>query len=183
MLELAAEVLDEGPHRHRPLARAGLEVDLVCDDEDRWSSLGDSEAVVQAAADAVAACPDLLDGRSSVSIALSSDDEVAALNAQFRGKAKPTNVLSFPAGRGALDGFLGDIILAQETVMREASDQGTPVNHHVQHLVVHGILHLLGYDHETPAEAERMEALEIHILETLGVANPYTGELIAVTKE
>lgn len=162
---------------------AGLDVDLVFDDEDRWCGLSDVEAVVQAATDAVAAWPVLLDGPSSVSIALSSDTEVAALNAQFRGKAKPTNVLSFPAGDGSPEGFLGDIILAQETVMREAADQGTPLKHHVQHLVVHGILHLLGYDHETPAEAERMEALEIRILETLGVANPYTGELVAVTKE
>jgi probable rRNA maturation factor len=162
---------------------AGLEVGLVCDDEDRWCGLGDVEAIVQAAADVVAAWPELLDGPATVSIALSSDDEVTALNAQFRGKAKPTNVLSFPAGDGTPEGFLGDIILAQETVMQEAAGQGTPLNHHVQHLVVHGILHLLGYDHETPGEAERMEALEIRILETLGVANPYTGELVAVTKE
>ena len=170
------------PPADRAPAR-GLDVYLVCDDEDRWSGLGDIEAVVQAAANALAAWPDLLDGPSAVAIALSTDAEVAALNAQFRGKAKPTNVLSFPAGDGAPQGFLGDIILAQETVMQEAADQGTPVHHHVQHLVVHGLLHLLGYDHETPADAERMEALEIRILEMLGVANPYTGELIAITKE
>jgi probable rRNA maturation factor len=164
-------------------SRATLEVDVVCDDEDRWCGLSDVEAIVHAAADAIASWPELLDGPATVTIALSSDDEVAALNARFRGKAKPTNVLSFPASDGSPDGVLGDIILAQETVLREASDQGTPPVHHVQHLVVHGILHLLGYDHEAPGEAERMEALEIRILEKLGIANPYTGELDPATKE
>jgi len=72
---------------------------------------------------------------------------------------------------------LGDIALAEETIIREAADQGTPLAHHVQHLVVHGLLHLLGYDHETPGEAEDMEALEIKILADLGIDNPYTGEL------
>jgi probable rRNA maturation factor len=166
-----------------PALGAGLDVDLVCDDEDRWCGLSDTAVVVQAAADALAAWPGLLASPSSVTIALAYDDEVAALNAQFRGKAKPTNVLSFPAGDGSEADFLGDIILAEQTVLREAADQGTPVAHHVQHLVVHGLLHLVGYDHETPDEAERMEALEIAILEQLGVSNPYTGELQPVTKE
>lgn len=159
-------------------AGADLAVDLVVDDEDRWCGLADAEEAVQAAADVVAGWPGLLRAPSTVSIALSSDAAVASLNGQYRGKAKPTNVLSFPAGRGAPEHFLGDIILAEETVEREALQQGIPLTHHVQHLVVHGLLHLLGYDHEAPADAERMEALEISILAKLDIANPYTGELV-----
>lgn len=160
-----------------------LAVDLVCDDEDRWCGLENPEIMVQAAADAVAAWPKLLKRASIVSIALSSDADVMALNGQYRGKPKPTNVLSFPAGRGAPAGFLGDIILAEETIQQEAAQQGTPLTDHVQHLVVHGILHLLGFDHETPADAERMEALEIDILAKLNIANPYTHDLVPAIKE
>ncbi len=177
--------------------KAVLTVDLVCD-AGNWSVLegcglessgpessGPEAAgsIIQSAADAVASWPGLLRGDASVSIALSSDAEVMALNAQYRGKEKPTNVLSFPAGFGAPSGFLGDIVLADETVIREAADQGTPLVHHVQHLVVHGVLHLLGFDHETTADAERMEALETGILNILGIADPYTGELDLSRKE
>ena len=97
--------------------------------------------------------------------------------------AKATNVLSFPAGAGAADGQLGDIVMALETVKREAQEQDVSFEHHVQHLVVHGILHLLGHDHIATADAERMEALEIKILSELGVANPYTGALETGTIE
>jgi probable rRNA maturation factor len=161
-------------------ATAALNADIVCDAGD-WPD--DIDVVVDQAANAVAAWPGLIKGTADVSIALSSDAEVAALNAQYRGKPKPTNVLSFPAGAGAPKDFLGDIILAAETVRREADDQATPFAHHVQHLVVHGILHLLGFDHETAADAERMEALEIGILAGLSISNPYTGDLDAATKE
>ncbi len=153
-----------------------FEVEIVEDDGD-WSRVEGLDGLIHSAAGA--AFERAAEGHQTaiVSLALSSDAIVAELNERFRGKAKPTNVLSFPAGDGGLDGQLGDIIIALETVEREAQEQGISVQHHLQHLVVHGVLHLLGYDHETTADAERMEALEIEILSKLGIANPYTGSL------
>lgn len=110
-----------------------------------------------------------------LTVRFSSDEEVRALNAQFRGKDKPTNVLSFPAGE-VPEGEpqpLGDIILARETVVREAAEQGKSVSDHTCHLILHGMLHLLGYDHGTDADAEEMEAVERDVLAALDVADPY----------
>jgi len=110
-----------------------------------------------------------------LTVRFSSDEEVRALNAQFRGKDAPTNVLSFPAGE-VPEGEpqpLGDIILARETVVREAGEQGKTVAAHTCHLILHGMLHLLGYDHGTDAEADEMEAIECAVLAGLGVADPY----------
>jgi probable rRNA maturation factor len=168
--------MSEEPPQPATLPVPVFEVDVVEDDGD-WSALPDAQRLV---ARATAAVADAMAGKAqsgTIAVALSSDANVEVLNGQFRGKPKPTNVLSFPAGHGRPDGFLGDIILASETVRREANEQGVPLDHHVQHLVVHGILHLLGYDHISAADAERMEALEISILSKLGVANPYTGAL------
>jgi probable rRNA maturation factor len=113
-------------------------------------------------------------------VALTSDDEVRGLNARYRAKDKPTNVLSFPATplrEGMLPPgeprHLGDIVLAAETLVAEAHDLAIPLEHHVQHLVVHGVLHLLGHDHEAEIEAEAMEALETALLADLGVPDPY----------
>ncbi len=156
--------------------RARITVDLIHDDGD-WSALPDADVLMDKAAAAVARHVDTGAADALVSIALSSDEAVASLNSAFRRQDKPTNVLSFPAGPGSPEGLLGDIALAEETIIREAADQSTPLAHHVQHLVVHGLLHLLGYDHETAGEAEDMEALEIRILADLGIDNPYTGEL------
>jgi len=107
----------------------------------------------------------------SLTVALSDDKRVQALNKRDRRKDKPTNVLSYPSGEKA---FLGDIVLARQTVWREAREQKKTPADHVAHLVVHGTLHLRGYDHETSdADAERMEALERRILKKLGIADPY----------
>jgi probable rRNA maturation factor len=110
----------------------------------------------------------------SVSLLLGDDASVASLNAQFRGKSGPTNVLSFPPAPGSAEpGFLGDIALAAETIVEQANFQGKRFEHHAAHLVVHGFLHLLGYDHEQSADAEKMEARERAILQSLGIEDPY----------
>jgi probable rRNA maturation factor len=107
----------------------------------------------------------------SLTVALSDDRRVRALNKRDRKKDKPTNVLSYPSGEKA---FLGDIVLARQTVWREAREQKKVPADHLVHLVVHGTLHLLGHDHEaSDADADRMEALERRILKRLGIADPY----------
>lgn len=114
---------------------------------------------------------------AEVSLVLADDATVRDLNRDWRGKDKPTNVLSFPAE----DDFpmpdaprlLGDIVLARETVAREALEQSKSFDHHLSHLVVHGLLHLLGYDHIEDREAEEMEALEIDLLAAMGIPDPY----------
>ncbi|MCR5857712.1 rRNA maturation RNase YbeY [Mesorhizobium sp. J428] len=120
--------------------------------------------------------------RSELSILFTDDAHIRTLNAEWRGKDKATNVLSFPAfpvrPGDALPPMLGDIVLAAETVRAESALESKPFDHHLTHLVVHGLLHLLGYDHETDEEAEEMEALERRILARLAIADPY-----AVTDE
>ena len=116
-----------------------------------------------------------------VSLCLADDAALRALNLSWRGFDKPTNVLSFPAapGRPGEARTLGDIALAYETLAREAEDFGVPLADHYRHLLVHGFLHLIGYDHETDAEAERMEALETKILARLGVADLMRAKSLA----
>ena len=103
------------------------------------------------------------------------DETVRALNRRHRGIDRPTNVLSFPIGTapGGEPCMLGDVVLAAGVVLREAEEQGKSVPAHVTHLVVHGVLHLLGYDHEAGPDAETMEALEVQTLAGLGIPNPY----------
>ena len=109
--------------------------------------------------------------RKSLTVALADDRRVRALNARDRRKDKPTNVLSYPSGEKS---FLGDVVLARQTVWREAREQKKTSADHLVHLVVHGTLHLMGHDHETSdADADRMEALERRILKRLGIADPY----------
>jgi probable rRNA maturation factor len=109
--------------------------------------------------------------RPELTILLTSDERMRTLNRQYRGKDKPTNVLSFPAVAKAA--YLGDMAIAHGTAAREADAFGKPVLHHMLHLVVHGVLHLLGYDHEAPKEAEAMESLETEILAEMGIPDPY----------
>ena len=114
-------------------------------------------------------------GAAELSILLTNDEEQHELNQQWRGKDSSTNVLSFPQIEpfGSVVGILGDITLARETLEREAVEQGTSFEHHFTHLVVHGFLHILGYDHLTDEEALQMESLETQILASLGVDDPY----------
>jgi probable rRNA maturation factor len=107
-------------------------------------------------------------------VLLADDARLQALNAQFRGKDSPTNVLSFGAPAGGA-GPLGDIALAYGVCAREAAEQGKSLAAHLQHLTTHGVLHLIGYDHEDAAEAEAMEAKERAILAGLGLADPYAA--------
>lgn len=114
---------------------------------------------------------------AEVSIVYSNDNKVQALNHDWRGKDRPTNVLSFPQIEDIGDigpyAHLGDIILAYQTISREAKEQGKAFQAHLTHLLVHGLLHLLGHDHMTGREAEKMEKLEVQIMAKLGYADPY----------
>jgi probable rRNA maturation factor len=115
----------------------------------------------------------------NVSLCLTDDAALRALNLSWRGIDKPTNVLSFPSARGRPgETTLGDIALAYETLAREAEDMNALLVDHYRHLLVHGFLHLVGYDHQTDVEAERMEALETRILTRLGVGDPYAREVV-----
>ncbi|CDZ65462.1 Probable rRNA maturation factor [Neorhizobium galegae bv. orientalis] len=115
-----------------------------------------------------------------LSLVFTDDAAIKEINAEWRGKDKPTNVLSFPAfplEPGKMPGpMLGDIVIARETVEREAVDLDKSFEDHLTHLLVHGFLHLFGYDHLQTDEAERMEALETRILATLGLSDPYAGQ-------
>ncbi len=151
-------------------------IDVTVEDGD-WPAKATLRRLARRAIDAAAVASGPLEGAAELSIVFSSDARVRTLNAGWRGKDKPTNVLSFPAfpyRRGApLPPMLGDVVLAAETVQREAALEGKPFEHHVTHLLVHGFLHLLGYDHETEEEAGEMEALERRVLAALAIPDPY----------
>ena len=158
-----------------PEPRRRLSIEIVREDGD-WSAFGMVEDAVGAAADALARNLTLA-AAGEASVVLASDAVVRRLNAAYRGKDAATNVLSFPFQPPPGDphdrGYLGDVVLAAETVAREAADLRIPLRHHLQHLVVHGLLHLLGHDHANDPEAAAMERLETEVLTSIGIADPY----------
>jgi probable rRNA maturation factor len=163
------------------------------DSSPEWDSSTDWSALADRAVKAAVAVSDWADLATSrlaaeVSVKFTTDAEVHALNAEYRDKNKPTNVLSFPmveaemlevlVGAGAGEALLGDIVLAQGVCAREAAEKNVSISDHAAHLVVHGTLHLLGYDHEEgEAEAEAMEQTERRALAALGIADPYITEV------
>jgi len=158
-----------------------MELDIAI--EEPWPS-GDWESLAARVAHAAAqAAPELASDRLSASVLLTSDEEVHALNREWRQRDAPTNVLSFPMlARDELLGLsadgppelLGDVALAHETCAREAAAKGISLEAHAAHLIVHGLLHLAGYDHESsPEDADAMEAMETKALAVLGIADPY----------
>ena len=164
-----------------------LEIDIESDEE--WNSSTDWLLPVRRAAEAAvaeSAFPQLASGPRPIqlSVRLTGDEEVRALNAEWRGKDKPTNVLSFPlaepadlesAAGEAPELMLGDIVLARGVCAREAAEKDISVERHATHLLVHGTLHLLGYDHQDDEEAADMERREVRALARLGIADPYEG--------
>lgn len=159
-----------------------LDIDAV------WPATTDWEGLANRAAEALGqVVPELAHEHLLVSLVMADDDEVHALNRQWRAKDRPTNVLSFPmlaraevlaaAANPGAPGMLGDLILAHGVCTREAADKGIAVEAHTAHLVIHGLLHLAGYDHETgEADAEEMENLERKALAQMGIADPYAGD-------
>lgn len=158
-----------------------MELDIAI--EEPWPA-ADWDTLAQQAVTALAqVAPELGNERLEASILFTSDAEVHVLNREWRERDKPTNVLSFPMleredlldlGPSGPPELLGDIALAHETCASEAAEKGVPLAHHATHLIVHGLLHLAGHDHELgEAEAEAMEALEIKALALMGIADPY----------
>lgn len=151
-------------------------IEVLIDDEAWPQALPEIQNLVVRAADAALSfLPPELGEDVGVVVFLTDDETVRDLNERFRGKDKPTNVLSFPSPPDHPQGQVGDIALAFGVCQREAAQQDKTLAAHLQHLVVHGVLHLVGYDHETDEEAERMEGLERLILDGLGVADPYAA--------
>jgi probable rRNA maturation factor len=154
-------------------------VDIAVEDASWTESVADLEPLVIRAVEAgLAVAPLKAGGAVEVSVLLADDATVQDLNKTWRGKDKPTNVLSFPAAPQPIPPGsptpLGDVVLAYETMVRESGEQGKPLRNHLAHLLVHGTLHLTGQDHELgQAEAEAMEALEVAALATLGIPDPY----------
>ena len=153
-----------------------VEIDIA---DENWRAVNGIETIIKTASLAAAGA---LGGDAAarlLGVRLAGNDEVQALNKQYRGKDKPTNILSFGADVDAAHWPpgeplpFGDVILAHGVVEAEAADYGKEIESHLSHLIVHGVLHLAGYDHEDAKTADEMEALEIQILAGLGIENPY----------
>lgn len=149
-------------------------------EDDGWNvALDDAARLAASCYDAAAQSEPAL-RKASAALLLTDDATVQSLNARFRGKDAPTNVLAFPAGQddvGTQAGFLGDIALARETCLREAEEKGISAADHAAHLIVHGVLHLIGYDHQNDEDAAQMEQREREALKRLCVADPYAPVL------
>ena len=149
-----------------------MTIEVEVEDAGWTDALPNAEAAINRAAAAALLAGGAGDEATDVTVLLAADEAVARLNDQFRDKQGPTNVLSFPAPESAQP-HLGDLALALGVCAREAQEQGKPLDHHVSHLVAHGVLHLLGWDHQTDDEAEAMERLEREILAGLDIPDPY----------
>lgn len=147
-------------------------IDVEIEDSAWTEALAAAEAMVLAAAEATLASEGAVG--EGVSFLLTDDQSIRDLNRRFRRQDKTTNVLSFPAPQNP-ERFLGDVALAYGVCAREAAEQGKPLKDHLQHLVAHGVFHLLGYDHETDAQADEMEGLERTVLAGLGIPDPYAA--------
>lgn len=156
---------------------SGVAIRVTLDSGDWIAFLPEAEALVsRAARAALARAGFTADHGAELGLALADDDTLQRLNRTYRGIDRPTNVLAFPAEDGPTTSgarLLGDVVLAAGTLQREADEQGKTPTDHLAHLVVHGVLHLLGYDHQRETEAQAMEALEREILAGLGIADPY----------
>ena len=166
------------------MLEVAIEADPEWDSSTRWASLVRTAAE---AAIAESAFPQLARSQRplELSVRLTDDSQVQALNARWRGKDKPTNVLSFPQlepeeleeiGTSGPELMLGDLVLARGVCEREAAEKAIPLEEHAAHLIVHGTLHLLGYDHQDDASAQEMESREVRALARLGIADPYTED-------
>jgi len=152
-------------------ARPALKIDVIVE-SDRWKERADVRPLIRrAVAEAAAA---LSTAGAELAIVLTDDSTIRRLNRAWRRVDAATNVLSFPAGSaGGEPPLIGDIVLAYETIAREARAERKPFVHHIAHLAVHGFLHLVGYDHERKQDAEAMERLERNVLRRLGIPDPY----------
>ena len=167
-----------GPSRKRAASTGvKLEVEIVRHG-DAWAPAQVTDAMLKRAARAaILAAPRLPHGAYQVTVVLTDDAEMRNLNRTWRGKDAATNVLSFPADDGIRErGLLGDVVLAYETTLEEARQQNIALQDHVSHLVVHGVLHLLGFDHAEDEAAELMESFERTALASLGIADPYAED-------
>ena len=144
-------------------------IEAVIEDEG-WSELLPDAAALAGACQTHAATVEAEIGRE-IALLFCDDAAMADLNSRFRSKDGPTNVLSFPSGEA--EGFLGDIALARQTCATEAAGKGISLRDHAAHLIIHGMLHLIGYDHETESEALQMERRETEILSAMGIEDPY----------
>jgi probable rRNA maturation factor len=157
--------------RPAPKAKPALKIDVLVQSK-LWQSENDAPPLARRAVTAAAAMLGI--SGAELAIVLTDDAAIRLLNRTWRGADKATNVLSFPSrAMSGAQAYLGDIVLAHETIAREAQMERRPLAHHLAHLAVHGFLHLLGYDHVRDADAEAMERLEGAILQRLGIPDPY----------